>query len=496
MTNSSVDITIPVLNEERTIERSLTTLAAHLSANCPFDWFITVVDNGSTDQTWVLANSFAATNPRMRTIRLDRRGRGGALKAAWSTSTADVVAYMDVDLSTGLESLQPLLEPIVRGETDISIGSRLAAGSRIERSLQREIISRIYNAIARSFLRYNIRDAQCGFKAIRSSLARELIPRIEDDDWFFDTELLVLAWRSGLRINEVPVRWVEDHDSRVRIIRTALDDLRGIWRLFRKRPNTHSRLRNAHGPGDQESVISPTGEEEDRTVDFDAHARRYEEAVDQSVSFTRRNSAFYASRKVEVLEEILGPEVGPLQGLSVLDVGCGTGTTDRVLTPRVGRLYGVDVSEEMLAHARINVPDAHFSWYDGEKLPFPDETFDAVTAICVLHHVPISGRFKLVSEMARVAHPEGVVAIFEHNPLNPLTRHAVNSCELDYDAVLLRSRETLELLREAVGSEPRLCNYLFSPLGGPVGLAIDRGLQRLPLGGQYAAWAKRPRMTP
>ncbi len=495
MTNSSVDITIPVLNEERTIESSLTMLASHLSSDCPYDWCITVVDNGSTDRTWVLANAFAATNTRIRTIRLDRRGRGGALKAAWSTSTADVVAYMDVDLSTGLDSLQPLLEPIVRGETDISIGSRLAVGSRIERSLQREIISRVYNLIARSCLRYNVRDAQCGFKAIRSSIARDLIPRIEDDGWFFDTELLVLAWRSGLRINELPVHWVEDRDSRVRIVKTALDDLRGIWRLFQGRPSTRASIGSTHRLDGHESITFHTAEE-DRGVDFDAHAVCYEEAVDQSVSFTGRNSAFYASRKVEVLETILHPEVGPLRDLSVLDVGCGTGTTDRFLMSRVGSLHGVDVSEEMLANARINVPNAEFTWYDGEKLPFSDETFDAVMAICVLHHVPISKRFKLVSEMVRVTQPHGVVAIFEHNPLNPLTRHAVNSCELDYDAVLLRPRETLELLKEAAESEPRLCHYLFSPIGGAVGRGLDRGLQRLPLGGQYAAWvtvhARRP----
>jgi SAM-dependent methyltransferase len=403
---------------------------------------------------------------------------------------------MDVDLSTGLESLQPLLERIARGDTDIAIGSRLAAGARIERSLQREIISRVYNLIARSCIRYNIRDAQCGFKAMRSSLARELIPHIEDEGWFFDTELLVLAWRSGLRINEVPVRWVEDHDSRVRIVKTATDDLRGIWRLSYGRhkgtPSWFGKTKRSV----RHETLTPQLTEEDRALDFDDHAVRYEESVDESVSFTGRDSAFFASRKVEVLEAILRPKLGPLQGLSVLDVGCGTGTTDRILMPRVKSLQGVDVSEEMLAHARVNVPQAQFTWYDGEKLPFPDETFDAVMAICVLHHVPISRRLKLVSEMVRVTQPDGVVAIFEHNPMNPLTRHAVNSCELDYDAVLLRSRETLELLREAAESEPRLCHYLFSPLGGPIGRALDRGLHRLPLGGQYAAWVERPHVAP
>src|ERR1700733_5716020 len=181
MTRPSVDITIPVLNEQRSIASALGTLASHLSVECPYDWSITVVDNGSTDRTWSLANSFAAENSHTRAIRLDRPGRGGALKEAWSTSRADVVAYMDVDLSTGLESLQPLLEPIVKGETDISIGSRLAPGATIDRSVQREVISRIYNIIARRFLRYSVRDAQCGFKAVRASIARDLIPRIEDD---------------------------------------------------------------------------------------------------------------------------------------------------------------------------------------------------------------------------------------------------------------------------------------------------------------------------
>jgi SAM-dependent methyltransferase/glycosyltransferase involved in cell wall biosynthesis len=473
LTRPSVDITIPVLNEQRALRSNLSTLASFLSEDCPYDWSITVVDNGSTDQTLSLANAFASDHPRTRVIRLDRPGRGGALKEAWSTSDADVVAYMDVDLSTGLESLRPLLDPILQGEADISIGSRLAPGARIDRSLQREAISRIYNVIARRFLRYEVRDAQCGFKAIRTSLARDLIPRIEDDGWFFDTELLVLAWRDGLRINEIPVRWVEDDDSRVRIIKTALDDLRGIRRL--------SNVGWSAG----------SSQHEERSVDFDSYAIRYEEVVDQSLAFTGRGSAFYAERKVEVLGEIVAAGPGPLSKCSVLDVGCGTGTTDQCLFPQVGRLHGVDISEEMLDKARINVPEADFSWYDGEKLPFPDETFDIVIAICVLHHVPVSRRVKFVSEMARVARPRGVVAIFEHNPFNPLTRHAVSSCQLDEDAVLLSAREAAELLKDTAKSPAIRRYFLFSPLGGAVGRVLDRCLHRLPLGGQYVAWVHR-----
>ena len=489
MARSSVDITIPVLNEERALENSLQALVSFLSAECPYDWYITVVDNGSTDQTWSIADAFAATDARLRTIQLDRPGRGGALKAAWSTSTADVVAYMDVDLSTGLESLLPLLQPIVDGQAEVSIGSRLASGAVIDRSLQREFISRIYNVITRAALSFAIRDAQCGFKAVRSSVARDLIPRIEDNGWFFDTELLFLAWQQGLRIDEVPVRWVEDEDSRVRIMRTALDDLRGIWRIRRNSKQSGSPI--DHSLLQTPDATARTGSE-GRGVDFDGYAIDYEDAVDQSISFTGRHSAFFANRKVEVLDEIVRTRIGPLNGLSVLDVGCGTGTTDQFLMSRVGGLDGVDISEKMLEKARTNVPDGTFRWYDGQQLPFPDESFDVVLAICVLHHVPISQRFKLINEMVRVTRTRGIVAIFEHNPLNPLTRRAVNSCELDSEAVLLPPRETLNLLKEASRGQPEHHHYLFSPLGGGVGRWLDRRLRRLPLGGQYIGWVQRP----
>jgi ubiquinone/menaquinone biosynthesis C-methylase UbiE len=227
-----------------------------------------------------------------------------------------------------------------------------------------------------------------------------------------------------------------------------------------------------------------------RGVEFDRYAKVYENEVDRSVSFTGRDSTFFACRKAEILEEIVCPGLGSLQGLSLLDVGCGTGTTDQVLAPRVRRLQGVDVSEEMLIKAQQNVPEAQFSWYDGETLPFEDESFDVVVAICVLHHVPISGRCKVVNEMVRVVRGEGVVAVFEHNPYNPLTRHAVNSCELDRDAVLLPPREAGELLREAGDIEPEYRHFLFSPLGGAIACSIDRRLRNIPFGGQYVAWLR------
>ncbi len=490
MTGASVDITIPVLNEEHSIVNSLTTLSAFLDTECSYDWSITVADNGSSDRTFDLADSFATSNRRITVLRLEERGRGRALKHAWSTSTADVVAYMDVDLSTGLDSLASLIDPILEGRCEVSIGSRLLPEAVIVRSLKREALSRAYNAIVRSFFHYEVVDAQCGFKAIRTSLARELIPKIEDNGWFFDTELLVLAHRAGLRINQVPVRWVEDPDSRVRIIQTAIDDLKGVWRLWLD--GKRGDLRQTARPVPSQSTLtSGIPHEEGRGVDFDTYASGYENAVDRSVSFTGRDSVFFARRKVDVLEDIVRPALGSLQGVSLLDVGCGTGTTDRFLAPRVRSLHGVDISEEMLAKAQRNVPAAQFSWYDGEKLPFADETFDVVLAICVLHHVPMSKRFKVVNEMVRVTRPEGIVAVFEHNPYNPLTRRAVNACELDHDAVLLSPTEATGLLRETAEVEPDVHHYLFSPFGGALGFTLDRHLGRLPFGGQYATWVRR-----
>jgi len=229
----TVDIALPVLNEERALQTSIHAVMAELSSTCPYDWSLSIVDNGSTDSSWMIASGIALSEPNVRALRLGVAGRGGALRAAWTSSPADILAYMDIDLSTDLEALGPLLDPIAADTADISIGSRLAPDSQVTRGVQREVISHLYNLIARTMLRYSVRDAQCGFKAVSRHVAQTIIPSIQDNSWFFDTELLVLASRRGLRINEVPVRWIEDDDSRVHIVNTALDDLRGIWRLTR-----------------------------------------------------------------------------------------------------------------------------------------------------------------------------------------------------------------------------------------------------------------------
>ena len=195
----------------------------------PFSTVVTVVDNGSTDATALVAAGLAAELEGVRAVRLTEKGRGRALRAAWSTSTARVVAYTDVDLSTSLDALLPLVAPLLSGHSDVAIGTRLAPGARVVRGPKRELISRIYNLVLKTILGNGFSDAQCGFKAARTEVAQKLLPLVEDNAWFFDTEFLVLAERSGFRIHEVPVDWVDDPDSRVDIVQTARDDLRGVW---------------------------------------------------------------------------------------------------------------------------------------------------------------------------------------------------------------------------------------------------------------------------
>ena len=229
----TVDVVIPVFNEEAGLERSVERLHAYLSAHFPFTWRVTIVDNASTDDTWRKAENLAAGLTNVRAVHLDRKGRGLALRTAWTASDAVVVAYMDVDLSTDLDALLPLVAPLVSGHSDVAIGSRLAPASSVARAPKREFISRTYNLILRTVMATRVRDAQCGFKAVRADVARSLVPAVEDDGWFFDTELLLLAERNGLRIHEVPVDWVDDPDSRVHIANTAWNDLKGTARMFR-----------------------------------------------------------------------------------------------------------------------------------------------------------------------------------------------------------------------------------------------------------------------
>ena len=226
-----VEIVVPVLNEERDLALSVRRLVAYLAGRFPFRSVVTIADNGSTDGTWAAAQDLAEELDGVRAVRLERPGRGHALRSVWSASRADVLAYMDVDLSTDLNALLPLVAPLLSGHSDLAIGTRLARGARVVRGPRREVISRCYNVLLHATLGAGFSDAQCGFKAIRAEAARVLLPLTRDGGWFFDSELLVLAERAGLRIHEVPVDWIDDLDSRVKLAATALGDLRGIARM-------------------------------------------------------------------------------------------------------------------------------------------------------------------------------------------------------------------------------------------------------------------------
>ena len=228
-----IDIVIPVYNEAIDFERSVRTLDAYLSVALPYSYRVTIADNASKDGTWLVAQGLASTMPHVTVVHLDQKGRGRALKQVWLASDADVVAYMDVDLSTDLAAVLPLVAPLVSGHSDVAIGTRLARTSRVVRGPKREFISRCYNLVLRAALHTSFSDAQCGFKAMRRDVAQELLPLVEDTSWFFDTELLVLAQRADLRIHEVPVDWVDDPGTTVDIVATATEDMRGVMRLIR-----------------------------------------------------------------------------------------------------------------------------------------------------------------------------------------------------------------------------------------------------------------------
>ncbi|MGY1699292.1 glycosyltransferase [Geodermatophilus sp. SYSU D00766] len=228
-----LDVVVPVHDEETDLEPCLRRLHAHLSESLPYPFRITVAENASTDRTLEVAHRVAAELPGVEVLAIPEPGRGGALRTAWLGSDAPVLVYTDVDLSTDLDALLPLVAPLISGHSDLAIGTRLSRSSRVVRGLKREVVSRGYNLLLRRTLATSLSDAQCGFKAIRADVAAQLLPLVEDTGWFFDTELLVLAERAGLRIHEVPVDWVDDPDSRVDLVRTARADLAGIARVLR-----------------------------------------------------------------------------------------------------------------------------------------------------------------------------------------------------------------------------------------------------------------------
>ena len=239
---ASVDVVIPCYNEEHVLAQSIATLRQFLKENLPHTWRIVVADNASTDGTLAVAQRLAAEHGDVVPFHIPQKGRGRALRATWLDSESDVLTYMDVDLSTDIAFFPALVAAIVDEGCDVAIGSRLKKGAQTTRSPRREFTSRVYNLMIKSTFWPHFEDAQCGFKAISRQAAQALIPLIKNEEWFFDTELLILADKGGYRIKEIPVRWREDPDTRVNIRKTAMEDIRGLTRMrFTKIPKKPAR---------------------------------------------------------------------------------------------------------------------------------------------------------------------------------------------------------------------------------------------------------------
>ncbi len=228
-----VEVVIPVLNEVHVLEKSVGTIRQFLQSEFPYPARVLIADNGSTDGTGDVARELEQRYEDVKHLGLTLAGRGRALREAWTHSDADILVYTDVDISTELAASVKLCRAIHEGGYDIAVGSRLMKESDVTRGIKRETISRIYNLLIKAVLFTRFSDAQCGFKAVSRRVVEEIVPQIQDQSWFFDTELLVLAEKQGWRIKDVPVRWVDDEDSRVKIISTGWEDIKGVLRLRR-----------------------------------------------------------------------------------------------------------------------------------------------------------------------------------------------------------------------------------------------------------------------
>jgi ubiquinone/menaquinone biosynthesis C-methylase UbiE len=223
---------------------------------------------------------------------------------------------------------------------------------------------------------------------------------------------------------------------------------------------------------------------------FDRYKDSYEAEIEQAVSFSGRSLDFFTSVKTRRLLDVTRRHFADPNTLRALDVGCGTGVTDRQLATEFASLHGTDISPAMLERAAETNPDVTYEIYDGHRLPYDDDSFDLTFTICVLHHVPPSSWGRFLSELRRVTSPRGGVVVFEHNPLNPLTRLVVSRCSFDEDAVLLKPSKLQALLGTA-GLEPLEASYLlFFPWQSKFLDAAEQGLRRLPLGAQYLVAAR------
>ncbi len=231
-----VNITFPVLNEERILKEDVMKFYNFLKkSKFPYRFEITICDNGSIDDTKKVGEKLEKKVKEINYLRLSRKGRNFALKSSWTKSKASVVSYMDIDLATDLRFFLPMINMIIKDNCDLVVGNRLGLKSKvIDRNFKREFLSRNYNLLLRMFFFHKIRDHQCGFKAIKRNSFLKLnkeIPDIKEEIWFLDTELIIRAIKNKMKVEEIDVIWKDDPDSKVKVVKAVLEDLKGIVRL-------------------------------------------------------------------------------------------------------------------------------------------------------------------------------------------------------------------------------------------------------------------------
>lgn len=224
---------------------------------------------------------------------------------------------------------------------------------------------------------------------------------------------------------------------------------------------------------------------------FDPYAVDYREIHNQNIKRSGADSDYFCEYKIMEMTK----HINPLLPLKILDLGCGDGNSARFFERHFpsAKIEGVDISERSIRQARKRqIQRSHFQVYDGQRIPFQKDRFDLILISCVLHHVPPSDRLALMEEVQRVLKPEGLLFIFEHNPFNPITRHMVNTCEFDRDAVLLSAQRGLKLVKEACFQEVTSTYTIFFPRHALFQslLRLEKHLGWLPLGGQYYLKAK------
>jgi len=226
-----INITIPVYNEEKRMGDNVLKLYHYIKSSLKYPFEIIIADNGSTDNTPAIAKQLSYKYPEIKLLHIEQKGKGIAINTSWSRSKADILSFMDVDLSADLKHFQQLIDAILKDGYDITIGSRLITHKKVKRSLKREIISRCYSFLLKLAFFVKFHDAPCGFKAIKKEAADRLLPLINDAGWFFDSKLLIIGEKLGFKIKEIPIEWIDDPGSKVNIPGTAYEYLKAIFLL-------------------------------------------------------------------------------------------------------------------------------------------------------------------------------------------------------------------------------------------------------------------------